>query len=70
MRFKIILGLVKPGVQALMLISFILKFSAQIKVYIIIIINNQPTDNVLRPVGWNTLKIGLSSAAFPGLYGI
>ena len=31
---------------------------------IIIIINNQPTDKVKRPVGWNTMKIGLSSATY------
>ena len=37
---------------------------------IIIIINNQPTDKVQRPVGWNTMKTGLSSTNCPGLYGI
>ena len=35
-----------------------------------IIINNQPTETVQRPVGWNTMKIGLSSSTCPGLYGI
>ena len=35
----------------------------------IIIINNQPTDKAQRPVGWNTMKIGLSSSTCPGLYG-
>ena len=29
---------------------------------IIIIINNQPTDKVQRPVGWNTMKTELSSS--------
>ena len=37
---------------------------------IFIIINNQPTDKVQRPVGWNTIKTGLSSFTCPGLYGI
>ena len=37
---------------------------------IIIIINNQPTDKVQRPVGWNTMKTGLSSSTCPGLYGV
>ena len=40
------------------------------KVDIIIIINNQPTDKVQRPVGCNTMKTGLSSSTYPGLYGI
>ena len=31
-------------------------------IIIIIIINNQPTDKVQRPVGCNTMKTGLSSS--------
>ena len=39
-----------------------------LEVHGIIIINNQPTDQVQRPVGWNTMKIGLSPSTCPGLY--
>ena len=40
-----------------------------LSLYNIIIINNS-TYKVQRPVGWNTMKIGLSSATYCGLYGI
>ena len=46
-----------------------LQMSRSVFSIIIIIINNQPTDKVQRPVGWNTMKIGLSSSTYPGLYG-
>ena len=37
---------------------------------IIIVVNNQHTDKVQRPVCCNTMKTGLSSFTYIGLYGI
>ena len=39
-------------------------------IIIIILVNNQPTDKVQRPVCCNTMKTGLSSFTYIGLYGI
>ena len=37
---------------------------------IFIIINNKPTDKIKRPVGYNTMKTGLSYPTCPGQNGI
>ena len=44
--------------------------STCITIILFLLLTIQPTDKVQRPEGWNTIKIGLSSATYRGLYGI